>query len=90
MFLVVLLSVLLCGYAWTTHWATSIVDRTDLVCDDLLVSASRQGVLSSHLSAAIRGAHVMKVQVTEDFCIMFAWSTVITIWSGLVAAVQGF
>ena len=82
------MGVVLIGYAATTAGSLRIGVRADLYCEDLLVCAARRALLLAHLGSAIGGANVMGVTVTQDFCIMFVWGVVITIWSVIVNSMQ--
>ena len=85
---IVLMSVVLVGYAATTKWSLRVCQRADLYCEDLLICAPRRALLLAHLQSAIRGANVMGVTVSEDFCVMFCWGVIITIWSVAVNSMQ--
>ena len=67
---IVLMSVVLVGYAATTKWSMRVCQRADLLCEDLLICAPRRAMLLAHLQSALRGANVMGVTVSEDFCVM--------------------
>ena len=84
----VLTMALLFIYMLTGNVTKKLEPRLCALCDELLICAPRQAMLLHPMKSALDGTHIMGVALSTEFCIMFIWGTIITIWSTIVASVQ--
>ena len=81
---VFMLSSLYC-YAHTTNRMSQVIDTADQRCVELHMPSTRRDTLASTIRAMIGDSttHVAGVAITQEFCIMFVWAVVLTVWSSL-------
>ena len=79
---------LLATYALTTRYANRVVDVALQRCDELHMPMDRRAVLASGLQSVISGVNVAGVSITGEFCVMFFWAMLLTLWSSLSSAVE--
>jgi len=85
---VVFVLALMASYTMMSQMAMGTIPTADSTCQTYHMSVTRRAIIMSHLTNALQGSHILGINISQEFSVMFAWGIVLSIWTTVVAILE--